>query len=443
MSPYRALLFFLVALAAPLAAERWVIAAERYEIEGRSRPEAIQARIGNPVGQAFDSRESLDAFVADRARRLTNLRVFKKSAVRTEEGSPAEGSADIPITLVVTIEDSSSLALVPYAFYNSNEGFMAGVLANAPNLAGSLQRLTVTGLYAAPPNEDDTLRWTDPNYVLVVAWGGPRLGPITVGSSASLSRMRVRVRERGIEGLRYEATTVSGSLTVKADVADSLAYTATARASYTPSHEILWVEDQDLLAQGPLISSLAIENSIQLDRVDWVGNFREGFLASLSATASRIDPVEAGPRVEISGKGELIVFPVATRRLNPSVRLVAFGKTGEPNLQAASAVRGVRNAELMANLSVAANLSLQIFVARVRSAEIHLIPAIDGIWAYTREAPDYRHDWGVGAGADLVVVFDAMRSLPVKLGFAMDLRPHDRLGEGKRYEIDFGFRFTY
>jgi len=443
MHLHRILPFLLIALAAPLAAERWVITTERYEIEGRSRPEAIQARVGNPVGQVFETREDLDAFVADRGRRLTNLRVFKKSAVRAEESVSPEGSEEIPITLVVTIEDSSSLALIPYAFYNSNEGFMAGVLANAPNLAGTLQRLTVTGLYSAPPNEDDTLRWTDPNYVLVVAWGGPRFGPATVGSSFSLSRMRVRVRERGIEGLRYEATTVSGSVSAKIDIADSLAYTATARASYAPRHEILWVENQDLLVQGPLITSWSIENSIQFDRVDWVGNFRKGFLASLSATASRIDPAEAAPRVEISGKGELAVFPVATRRLNPSARLVAFGKTGEPNLQAASAVRGVRNAELMANLSVAANLSLQIFVARVRSAEIHLIPAIDGIWAYAQETPDYRHDWGIGAGADLVIVFDAMRSLPVKLGFAMDLRPYDRLGEGKRYEIDFGFRFTY
>jgi hypothetical protein len=44
--------------------------------------------------------------------------VFKKSAVRAEESVSPEERRDTH-HLVVTIEDSSSLALIPYAFYNT------------------------------------------------------------------------------------------------------------------------------------------------------------------------------------------------------------------------------------------------------------------------------------------------------------------------------------
>jgi hypothetical protein len=109
---------------------------------------------------------------------------------------------------------------------------MAGVLANAPNLAGTLQRLTSPACTRAA-NEDDTLRWTDPNYVLVVAWGGPRFGPATVGSSFSLSRMASACAS-GASRVSATRRPPSRKRQRKIDIADSLAYTATARASYAP-----------------------------------------------------------------------------------------------------------------------------------------------------------------------------------------------------------------
>ena len=89
-----------------------------------------------------------------------------------------------------------------------------------------------------------------------------------------------------------------------------------------------------------------------------------------------------------------------------------------------------------------ANATLQARVLRVGHTEIHLSPIIDAIAAYAPNDPDYEWDWGLTTGGELLFFFDNVKSLPIKLGFAYDLRPDSRVND-KRYEIDFSFSMTY
>lgn len=71
------------------------------------------------------------------------------------------------------------------------------------------------------------------------------------------------------------------------------------------------------------------------------------------------------------------------------------------------------------------------------------MPCLDAAWAFTPDDGERTHDWGLGAGLELLALFDAMKNLPIKLGFAYDLRPESRINGDKAYEIDFSFRLSF
>lgn len=420
----------------------FVIRSEAYDISGRTRESVVRVFLGTAEGKTFGTKDALEAFAKARAQKLENLRVFKHSSVTVDYSAEDGSGTPVPVTLRTTIEDGAKFVPIPYAFYNSNDGFMAGMIANAPNLHGSLQNLTVVSLYSAPPDENDALRWADPNFLLLAALSGIRTSHAELGFTASAMRMNVTTENRGVDKAEFEELAGALSASVAVEIARSVKNAVKLRVGGSPAHTILSVSDPEYLSYGPIDFFAEAEDSVTRDTINWKGNFREGSKASVKAGYRYAIPTEADATKSLSCGAEIAQYRIAGTRLNPSFRVGAKGNTGDPDLKAGQVTRGIRNSGIKGNAAWYANATLQTKLFRAGHAEFHLAPVVDAIVAYVPDDPDYEWDWGVTAGGELLAFLDNAKSLPIKLGFAYDFRPDSRVND-KRYEVDFSFSLTY
>lgn len=423
----------------------YVISAEEFSVDGRSRKESILARIGEATGKTFSTREELESYVRDRAQRLENLRAFKKSSIAVEYPESGESRAGIPTQAIlrVTIEDGSPFFPIPYAFYNSNEGVMVGMIANIPNISGTLQNAMIVGLYNAPPDANDKIQWADPNFMILGNWTGIPIGVFRLGVLASARRMSEETEDRGIIKLEYEELIFSGGLSLTYPITTAIDNTVQFRIGVSPSNDITEGADPDYLEYGPTDLFWSISNEVTYDAINWIGNFRSGCKANARLDYQVTYPTEASVTRDFRFQAAIAGFHPINGRFNPNFRVSAFAKSGNADLEAGSFTRGIRNSGMKGNEGVFINTGLQTKLFRVGQAEYHLIPTVDFAWAYTPDDDDYESDYGFTVGGEILAFFDSMKNLPVKLGFAYDLRPESRLNDGKRYEIDFNFSLTY
>jgi hypothetical protein len=440
----------------PTAASPWVISDERFDITGRSREESIVGRIGQSVGLEFASREELETYVAGRRQKLENLRVFRSSSIEivwpdspdstaetAADNGTAAGDAPVPVTLVTKIRDGTPITPIPYAFYNSNDGFQSGLVLNLPNLAGRLQNLTFVGVYVVPPNDDDSLQWKDPNFFALATWNGISAGPFSLAVTGLARRYKTDIVNRGETVATYRETGGGGGLSLSLPISERLTNTVSAGYQAYPETKILSIADDGYFGYGPIGSRFETGDELVWSAFNWEGNFRRGYLSKASVSYARTTPTETGTQNWLTAKAETALYVPVTSFLNPLFRVSAFAKTGESKLDAGAWTRGIRNNAMKGNLGFFANSGVQIKLFRLGSAELHLTPTLDFGFAYAPDDPDYEADWGFGAGSELTLILDSMRSLPIRFGMAYDLRPERFVKDGKRLEIDFNFSFAY
>lgn len=419
----------------------FVIREEKYSITGRTKPASLQSALGEAAGLAFATATELEQFAEDRARKLENLRAFKKSSVTVQwvnrEGET--GTAD----LLVQIEDGTAFVPIPFAFYNSNDGLQAGTILNVPNIAGSLQNLFVVALYIAPPAADESLQWTNPNFILITTLSGIQAGPLSLALAGSATRTKRDIAFRGETGVVTDVTALSGTVSATGKLTETLSNTLSFRLAGSPERKIAEIIDSDLLAYGPIEISTEIRDQFSIEEFDWNGNFRQGWKASVGAGYTRTVTSEAGTRNDVLIDAEAAGYQIVGSVFNPGASVYAFANTGDPLLDPGQRIRGIRNSELAGNMGVFLRTGVQTRIARFKSSEINVAPALDLFWARVPGADDYEDDAGAAVGAEFLFLFDSIKSLPIKLGFAWDCRPESRVAGGKRLEVDFNFSLSY
>lgn len=410
------------------------IRSETYDIKGRTREGALKALLGPAEGASFPNAESLEGFARDRERKLEKLRLFKSSSVTVEWED--ERTAN----LVVSVTDGAAVVPIPYAFYNSNDGLQAGTIVNVPNLAGTLQNLFLMGLYTAPPDENDALQWTKPNFLFISSLSGINAGPVTLQFAGTAMRMNRNVEYRGVTGVVTKVTALSGSVGVTRAITDSLSDTVSVRVAGSPASELVSVDDPELLVYGPIDLSVTVKNEATVDSYDWIGNFRDGWKLTAAAGWERSYPRYEGVQDSLTAEAEAAAYRAAGI-FNPGLSVYGFAKWGNPELNLGMRTRGVRNGELTGNYGLFARSGVQTRVARFTSTEINVAPALDLFWL--RERDSDRNYVGAAVGGELLFLIDSIKSLPIKLGFSWDCRPESQVIGGKRLEVDFNFSLSY
>ena len=445
----RRALFLLVVLGAafPVCAERYVITSEELIISGRTRPETVRRVIGDPSGREFNSREELLRFVDERKKTLDNTRQFERVEVRAifeaarETAGGEAGTELIPVSLAVTLADSAPVAPIPFAVYNSNEGFMAGLFVNMPNFLGRFQNMMVITQYTAYPNSRDELQWDNPNFTLGVIWNGIRAGVFTLGFTGFFDRSNELSEVGGDEMIKSRAVNLSASSSAAYDFSDTVSNRAFIGVSGSFEPEILAENNPAYRAYNPIKTSLRFVDTFSYETIDWQDNYRSGIHASVSAGARHYVPYHEAAWSQFTAAAQLAAYDV-WGKVNPSARIFAEYAGARPTLAMAHGTRGIRDAEFAAAGAVFFNTGLQIKLFRLKTLEVHINPLFDAALFFAPAESAEAVLPAMGTGIEIILFNDRMKSMPIKVGIAYDVYPVNET-VSKRFEIDLNFTFTY
>jgi hypothetical protein len=442
-------LFFLAVLCAafPFFAERYVIANEELIINGRTKLQTVRRIIDDPQGREFDSREELQRFVDGRKKILDNTRQFERVDIAILDepdalnSSAEESGKPVPITIAVTLTDSAPFAPIPFAVYNSNLGFMAGLFVNMPNFFGRFQNMMVITQYTAYPNSRDELQWANPNFTLGVIWNGIRAGDFSLGFTGFFGRNNDLTEIGSKEMIKTRAVTLSTSASVVYDFSGTVSNRAMMGISGAIEPEILEENNISYRAYNPIKTTLRFIDTLSYEKIDWQENYRAGINASVSAGARHFQPYNESPWSQFTASAQLAAFDI-WGKVNPSARIFAEYAGTRPTLEMAHGVRGIRDAEFAAESALFFNTGLQIKLFRLKAMEIHINPLFDAALFFGNAESDKAVLPAMGIGLEVIMFHDRMKSMPIKLGIAYDLHPVNET-ESKRFEIDLNFTFTY
>jgi hypothetical protein len=160
---------FAVAVAAPVAAQNtaYELTDIRYHIEGITLDWALAKLLDLPVGTRFSSRQELDSVITDRRQILVNQRTLATSRIEiTTEAR--QGKADA-VVLDVFTKDSWNIIVLPYFKYTDNSGLLLSGRGRDYNFFGTMQLLRLNLNYTY--TEDHTHEWaTDGSFTLPFKW---------------------------------------------------------------------------------------------------------------------------------------------------------------------------------------------------------------------------------------------------------------------------------
>lgn len=308
----------------PAFPSRYRITGADFDIHGRTRPYAIDQNVEIDENRVFEDEDELMKYIGDYKTRLENLRAFSTVDVDFRVGEEDE-SGLCPVTLDVTARDSHHFIAMPYPSYNSNSGFKFKLKAKDTNFFGTLTEMSGDFNFEAENNQET--EETDYSFgfnldfdipfrlgVFDVTWANSHTFSYTIGESTpewnfktglclSLPFERQKFSldfefyQSFIRDLDYEDKYINK---VPYHYGDGTYFVENARVSlpvelqeidgwgkvyYKPYIDFLYnwdfdgidARNEDLL--GP---ELTVGQTLSTERINWIGNFRDGASASIT-----------------------------------------------------------------------------------------------------------------------------------------------------------------
>lgn len=483
--------FFLMPFA--LAAEQYRIDGVTYDIKGSTREYPLTQAVPIDTKRVFQSRESLDAYVADLSVRLNSQRVFETASIDLLVGDTSSGDV-IPVNLVVHTVDTWNIIALPYPKYDSNSGFELKLKFKDYNFFGSMQVLNGDvnykvgndGKSAVTSSMDFTIPFTVMGYssnwkasasvefpqdlqplwklktgfniAFPVGWTA-----VVVGLDQSLV-----INDRDSDDVYYSKDGYYFKNSLYANVPFTLyRFDYFGNLTLTPeaSVDFNWAFDgiQNEPLRGP---ELSWGYSLGIDRVDWIMNYRTGLDASLGTTWSY--NLDHGDRVDTTFDAALSGYTSFFDRLGLTGRLKGYYNLFDSLSESAGdEMRGILNSRVSSDTAITLNVDLPLRVMRVNfqemtgvawtryiGFEMHASPFFDATLSHDTASGRYyalRDGWYSG-GMEIIVYPAKMRSIYGRVSVGFDLEHavktgsisgvSDRDGEPIR-ELFFGIGLHY
>jgi len=136
------------------------IAEVTYEIDGRTRPWALEDILDLEEDMTFPSREELEQYLQRQQQILMNARVLQEATVTYEViGPPLTASSDRSVErdviVSVSVKDTWNFIVLPYFKYDSNTGLLLSLRTRDYNFFGTTQALSIDFDYERTDEETD------------------------------------------------------------------------------------------------------------------------------------------------------------------------------------------------------------------------------------------------------------------------------------------------
>ncbi len=132
--------------------ERYEIRSVEYVIDGYTRKSVLIHYLKIEKGETFESKEALDAYIADKVQMIKNQRTLEGGSIETSFGRGSDEQDKVYVNLLVEVSDTWNYLLLPYGKYDSNEGLLLSLRGRNYNFFGGMEALELNLDYTRTDN---------------------------------------------------------------------------------------------------------------------------------------------------------------------------------------------------------------------------------------------------------------------------------------------------
>jgi len=446
-----------------------------YNVIGRTLPFMLNTKTELKKGEEIKGYNKLIDFIDDKKQLLINERVLKDN-VRIEYtlGEPNE-DGKIPVDLEIYTEDTWNIIALPYPKYDSNSGFELTIKARDYNFLGTMNALRFDFGYkydqkgrsyynlmldTGIPVSLFGLKWhidfdndftyrpdREFEYYYKNSTG------LSVDIPIDLTTLTLSFHEHFIlndelsekDKRTYmidfqEGYYLSSKPEISWKIPTPLEIGSYGFLTYTPSvsvvinHELsAWelVENRD----G---ATYTFAHTLGFGRVNWIGNFKKGYSASVSNSFNRFfsfqredwDPFHNDVSVSAAGYFIFTDFLGLTSRVIYRHYFNTYSET------AGDVIRGILDDEIDAEYIISLNIDIPVRALKIRPSEwfpnnkvarifdfdMHLVPVFDIAFyqSYLKEKTHGKENILLGGGIEIVIFPQRWRSLFLRVSAGWD-----------------------
>ncbi len=445
-------------------------------ITGTTREYPLRRAVEIDTNKIFSSIEELETYLSDIHLQFQNQRVLESTLITPTYGSVTNNNI-IPVDLLIQTVDTFNLIGLPYPKYDSNSGLELRLAINHYNFLGSMLPLDfdIKYNYDTEDNANDHIFGVYTSFTLPfelsifdAQWKNTANLSYTLGNTLPEASFNtsfniahefnevITLQAEARQGVTYnpdydqyndafyltEGASLSMPVTLaKTEYLGDIIWTPQLSIEYywDPLDLIIDKANEDLID-----TNITYQHGFSIGRVDWLGNFKDGFSASF--TQNLINESYKN-NFTISGNIEFKYFK-AYENIGLKSRIYMFTKKNDTE-ELGSRVRGIRNDDIDTDSAIIINMDLPIKVwqtdwvgyglwdwTKYLDFEMQISPFIDIALGYNPLAKTTfsPKDGWYGAGIEITGYLNAARSVVGRIMAGVDaVQFADKVGN----RIDF------
>jgi hypothetical protein len=459
----------------------YVISGFDFNIKGRTRPFAIINNGEFRTNEEIRGRVNLEKYIKDKIQLLLNQRVLDKVNIEYTLSEPGD-EGKVPVHLLISVEDTWNVIAVPYPKYDTNSGFELIIKARDYNFLGTMNAFRLDLGYKYDENNRNSVVFEIDTDTPFTAFGynwninfdhlfnyRPDVDEPYQNYYKNVTGLSVELPFKkttftfGLEeslffneenpdkykpeyGDFQEGVYMSTELYTSWKIPTGLNAGSYGELTYTPkiSNTFNHGFSEWPLGEFRLGPFMEFSHTLGFDRINWMGNFREGFDVSMDNSYSldfhRADKDKEPLDIDysISGIGHFIISDSFGISAYLQFRQW-FYHDPEYYDSAGNVLRGILDKAVHADYMLSLNLDFPFRIFRFTPSqwfgksrlrlfdfELHFSPIID-LALYHNPVSDTSFDFKnilVSGGAELIAFPSFMRSLYIRVSIAWNLREY-------------------
>ena len=404
------LLIFLFISLLPVSSQnraRYKISSVVYYIEGSVKEKALNSLLDWDYKNIFNDKRALESYIRQKKQLLISKKFF--TSVSTDYDITDSGLGYKSAAIVVRLSTAWNIYPIPIYTYDSNYGTATGLNIYYNNFLGTLTNLAVTAYYSPGKSE------------LTSSLEGVRIGSFELDLSFSQFWEEVKsIDEDENINLQYRYAKTVFEAGFLFPLMHNLNYSITPSLYYPFAYEIdindTENDDEDYIVNG-LIPSFS--HMLQFDHVNWVGNLRQGFSASLE---NGVDYLSVGNEY-IHWLDAILKTFVYTPVMNYNSRISSFYYNNGYRENAGDRLRGILDYKLTGTWGWFWNQNFVFPVVKIPSIfDLHLSPFIDMGYVGDSSGTFKRDDTLYTAGVSISVFPAPLPSVQINVDYGINMQ---------------------
>ncbi len=427
----------------------YVIRNVNYTIDGKTRKDVLSHYLDIKEGRVFASEAALEVFIKDRLQMIKNQRTLAEGTIKTKYIRDDQNPERIFVDLEVYVTDTWNYLLLPYAKYDSNDGFLLSLRGRNYNFLGSMNELSwnldylldtsgnaeysINGGFSLPFylwdfswmfnfDEDVTVSPDDPLEIYTKGGLSVDIPLNSIVWQASVNQYYY-LNEDGsddADGYYFKTDARFGSsfsTGVRLPLLGLLSYSPGVISSYS-------YKPFGSLSEERKGYELGLEHSFTAGRINWIGNFRDGALF----TADQNLRYNFTRDIWLSDSNFEIQYHKAFGWGGISSRLMGeyfYNGTSDDTEDIGGPIRGILNDRLNGNAALFFNFDFPVKVWNwffSRWFENHLSVFFDYALVKPEGGSFSLDDGWYGSGVEGFIFLKAARSIYIRVSVGLDMQ---------------------